>query len=109
MLSSITRSQPASLARALSHGELLLISASLSAAATGELFGGDQHRLRNFKLFLAGASVILVSLTSLWFADITNAFQQGQPVNADAISSGSMVIFACSVITGGCCVILSET
>jgi hypothetical protein len=103
-LSALTRGNSTSYGELVQHGELLLVSAGISAAAAGELFGRDETSLRSTRLFLVGMCFIIVCLSSLWFADIASV----PNVNQRVVAIGSTILFCCSVVCGGCCMILSQ-
>ena len=107
-LSAVTRGQSIALSSLTSHGELLLVSVGISAAATGELFGREAGPLRSFRLFVVGMSLIIVCVASLWFADIAGAIRSNEPINEAAVSVGSTIVFFSSITTAGCCIALSE-
>lgn len=107
-ISAATRNGGFSLESLLSNGELLLISAAVSAASAGELFGREEVLMRSTRLFLVGMSFIIVCGSSLWFADIAGATRDQADINEHFIAVGSIIIFFFSAVTGACCVILSE-
>lgn len=107
-LSAATRNQEVTLVVLLSRGELLLVSAAISAAAAGELFGREEVLMKSTRLFLIGMSFLTVCGSSLWFADIASVARDGKELNEQLVAYGSISVFLLSVITSGCCVILSE-
>jgi hypothetical protein len=107
-LSALTRGKPISYDALLQNGELLLVSAGVAASAAGELFGRQEHLLKNIRLFLVGMSFITVCVASLWFADIATAVRAHELVDKQAIAQGSTLVFLCSVVCGGCCMALSR-
>jgi uncharacterized membrane protein len=107
-LSAVTRNQAIAVSSLASHGELLLISVSISAAAAGELFGREEGHMRSFRLFVVGMSFIIVCVASLWFADIASAVRTNEAINEGAVAVGSGIIFLSSIMTAGCCIALSE-
>jgi hypothetical protein len=89
-----------------SRGELLLISAVISAGAIGEIIGVvEGHNIG--KLFAGGACVITLFIASHWFATISTAIRLEKQVNSEGIAIGSVILFIITVIAGGCCVALS--
>jgi hypothetical protein len=102
----LTRNGSLSLASLLGKGELLLIAASISAAAVGSLIGGSKDSLI-LKFVAGGGSVLLLGLTSLYYVDITLP-APGEILNAAVISWTSLAIFGLSVIAGAGCVALEE-
>jgi len=106
-VSAVSRNQNISLYVLLSHGELLLVSAGISAASGGELFGSEEPTFRQTRLFLVGMSFLIVCGASLWFADIAPANRANEILNRGFVAIGQLAVFGCSTVTGGCSIILS--
>jgi len=107
-LTAITRGDQVAYVNLVANGELLLISAAISAAAAGELSTATERTLPATRSLLIGMSLLVVCVASLWFADIASAVRSHEPVDRDAIMVGSTVVFAFATITGGCCMTLSR-
>lgn len=107
LLRDIGRGRGVSFVRLFSHGELLLVSAAISAGALGQLFG-VRESLSIAKVISGGACVVILTLASLWFADISGAGDSKPSLDTKAICKGSMIIFACTVIASCCCVALGK-
>lgn len=89
------------------HGELLLISAAIAAAAVGELLASGR-RYQIAKIIAGGGSVLLLAVASLWFADISTLAPATPLVNYARVSNASFVVFGLTVVSSACCVVLSE-
>jgi hypothetical protein len=107
-LTAITRGDPVAYANLVANGELLLISAAISAAAAGELSTSAEPALPATKSLLIGMSFLVICVASLWFADIASAVRAHEEVDRHAVSVGSTVVFAFATITGACCMTLSR-
>lgn len=106
-LAAFGRQSAVTLSTMLGRGELLLISGAIAAAAIGEIIAsGEDHKVR--KLFAGGGCVLVLALTSLWFADISTAYKAGTLIDEGVVAIGSLIIFLATIITSGSCVALSE-
>ena len=72
-----------------SRGELLLISAAISAAAIGELVGRGGGKAIP-KLLAVGSCVIILALASWWFADVSFAINYGEAFDRERVAFGSL-------------------
>ena len=89
------------------HGELLLISAAIAAAAIGELVAsGGRYQIA--KIIAGGGCVLVLAVASLWFADISAPTSSGALVDYVRVSNASTVVFMFTVISSASCVVLSE-
>jgi hypothetical protein len=102
----LTRTGSPTLEVLLGKGELLLVAASISAAAVGSLIGGTKNWLMA-KIFAGGGSVLLLGLASLYYVDIT-APASGEILKVAVIAKTSLLFFGFSVISGAGCVALEE-
>jgi hypothetical protein len=84
------------------RGELLLISTAIASAAVGELIPGGRARA-TFKLCAGGSCILLVMLSSLFFA----AIQARQDADPHSILSMSLVLFACTLLASFSCMYLA--
>ncbi|WP_346533798.1 hypothetical protein [Micromonospora sp. DPT] len=107
-LTGITRSAEISYDRLVGRGELLLIAAGVAAAGIGELFGREETRLRTSRLVLVGVSILLILLTSYWFADIAAATQAKQPVDQHVVAEISTYLFVITLGVTACSLVVSE-
>ncbi len=107
-LSMLTKGLPTSLEIVISRGELLIVSAAINAAAIGELFGSGTTNKRIPKIIAGGVCVIILLLTSLWFADIVATILLNKPVESRIIMLGSVAAFLSTVLASGSSVALSE-
>lgn len=108
MLSGVTRSSSPGFDGLLGRGELLLISAAVAAASAGELFGRDEIRMKSARLLLVSFSVLLIGISSYWYADVAAGIQAHQQIDAHAVAVGSLIVFVLTCVVGACCVIVSE-
>lgn len=93
----------AHLAMLLARGELLLVSATLGAAALGELFpSGREHAMA--KLLASGASVLMIVLSSVCFASI----QSRQSPDPGPVLVLSVFLFAGMLLAAGSCMFYSH-
>jgi hypothetical protein len=106
-LSSATQKNSISFADLVGHGELLLLSVMIAASSAGELFATYSREFRTTRLILIAMSFLIMCLSSLWYADVWNATRNNIPLNDSAVVGGSLTIYLCSVITGGCCIAIS--
>jgi len=101
------RDAPVTLSALTGQAELLLPAAAISARGIGELLGGQARK--SAKRYLAGGSAILILLLStLFFADVTAAYAVGDPVSTSVIARTSVVLTLCAAIAGCSCVIVAE-
>jgi hypothetical protein len=101
------RSEPATLTAVLGNGELLVVLWPLCAAAIGELFGSDPN-LANYKIVSGGSTTVILILSTLLFAFITNARLDKTIINDGLIIEISIVLFIFGVISCLSCIYLSE-
>lgn len=107
-LKLLDRQKDVSFAAVLGTGELLLVSAAIAAGATGELVLVEVPPRRRFaKLISIGGCTLSVIVSSLWFGDISAAIQEGKAPDPNTVSSGSIILFICTLISGGWCLALS--
>jgi hypothetical protein len=93
---------------ALAKGELLLLSAAISAAAAGEVVGTtDGPRWKTSKLLGVSLSILVVVIATYWFADVASAAASAQTIDRSAIANGSLVVFGSSIVTSAACIMLS--
>jgi hypothetical protein len=92
-----------SAAALLSHGELLLVSVAITAAAVGELIGGGRRRMV-LKLLAGGGCIATILFCSLYFASVS----QRTVVHPEVVAHISMMLFVVAVGTSGSCIALAE-
>lgn len=95
--------QELSLHTLTARGELLLISSAIAAAAVGELIPAGRARATR-KLCAGGSCILLVLLSSLFFA----AIQARQDADPQSILSLSLWMFAGTLLAGFSCVYLAH-
>ena len=106
-LRMLTRGQSPTLEALSGRGAILLVAAAISASAIGELFAsGADKRLR--KRLAGGSTIIILLLTSFWFADISGAVLSGEAIDLRMVTIGSVMMLVMSTIGGASCVALSE-
>lgn len=110
LLIGITRNQTIDIVNILSNGELLLVTAGIVGAAIGDLLAGN-HRFPSLEIVSGGGCVLILLISSLYFADISAAgitSSLSQPLNVNAIEKYSYYIFTSGCISSIASVILSE-
>jgi hypothetical protein len=108
LLGLLTRGKAPSISLLFSHGELLLLSSAISAAAIGELIASSRNYIV-LKLISAGSNLIILYLSAYWYADIVNIYNSSTlSASPDVIASGSIIMFTFTIITSGSCIILAE-
>jgi hypothetical protein len=107
-LMAVTQSVAINWGVLLGQGELLLVSAGVTASAAGELQGAVPHVARRFRIVLSGLAYGHVFLSSLWFANIATSRVDQREIDEAAIARGSTIMFLFAVVTGASCVIVSK-
>jgi hypothetical protein len=87
---------------------LLLISATLTGAAVGELFGHSGRRPAALEVFVGGLAIFVALLAAISYATFTTASTLGNHPNEGFVAIYSTVLFSISVASGAGCVALSE-
>lgn len=88
------------------RGDILLISSAIAAGAIGELIGStDKFKIP--KYIVGGLCVILLFITSAWFASITN-MANSENFDPEFTSKASIVLFFAPVFSIFWCIVLSE-
>jgi hypothetical protein len=108
-VSIIFRSRPATLTAVLGNGELLVVLWPLCAAAIGELFGSDGNPdLAVYQVISGGSATVILIVSTLLFAFVTNAKVDHASINENMIIGTSIGLFVFGI--GACfgCVYLSE-
>ena len=104
---AITQAFSPTLSSLMGQGELLIISAGVAATGAGELQGAALDRLRRVQIFLTAMAYLVVCVSSLWFASVATELAMDKPFDRTTVASGSLVIFAAAILSGGCCVAIS--
>lgn len=107
-LQLITRGKSASLSAVTSHGELLIVSVALAAAAIGNIIGNKNMTLSIPKLLSAGFCMLMLLLSSFYYADISACRISGQPIEDNVIACVSLISYIFTFICSACCIVLSE-
>jgi hypothetical protein len=103
-LSALTHQRPMGLFLISGHGEILLLSAAISAAAIGELFSSKPGKGIP-KLLAGGGCVTILFLASLWFEDIVSSTE---PIRMSVVEYGSLAMFVSALVSSGSCIALAE-
>jgi hypothetical protein len=103
----IIKAQPATMAKIVGNGELLIIVWALCAGALGELFGSNGD-YKNFKIISGGLTLIVLIAAALLFASITEARVEKANVDDGAVVYASVLLFIFSIFSCSGCIVLSE-
>ena len=96
-----------SLVDLLAKGELYIITAALCAAGIGEVVGStNEHKA--LRLIFGGFTTILLLLSALLFAAVSNQDILKQPPDPKIIFNTSISLYLAAVISSTFCSILSE-
>lgn len=91
----------------LSRGDLLLITAGLCAAGIGEMIGSG-GALKGAKIISGGLSVVILLLSALIFAVVSNPALLSSPPHSDVVMNSSIAIYICAFFSSGACAYLAE-
>ena len=94
-----------SLSIVVSHGELFLAAALLCGGASGEIFGSSSD-YRILKTISAGAAIILLLFSAMYYADVTVAQLFGKAIDSALVEKTSLQVLVGSVAIGSICVAL---
>ena len=86
-ISAWIRGQTIGFSDVIGVGELLLVSAGVSAAALGELARQRTDHLRRARAILTGAGVITILLAGLLFADVAGSIRDAEDVDRVRIAT----------------------
>jgi len=90
-----------SLSIVISHGELLIAAALLCGGASGEIVGSSRGLFRVLKTIMAGAAIVVLLFSAMYYADVTVAQLFGKPVDFALVQRTSLRVFVASVTVGG--------
>lgn len=107
-LSAVSRDQAVTIVNLTSHGELLIISVAITAAALGEIITNDPKRWPEVKIVSIGTSMVILVISSWWYSDITTALRLGEEMNLVITSQYSLAIFFLAALSSAINVGLSE-
>jgi hypothetical protein len=99
----LTDGPPPSTTTLLAHGELLLVSVAVAAAAVGELIGRGRRRVV-FKLLAGGGCVATILFSSLYFAVVS----ERTVAHPEVVARMSMLLFGLTIVASGSCIALAE-
>lgn len=89
------------------HGDLFLVSATLVAAAAGELIGsGDERETRKIMSGFCCIATFLVS--AVWYGIVANKVASSVVYNVNGTTKGSLIVFLFAVVTSSGCMLLSK-
>jgi hypothetical protein len=101
------RGQPVSLQAVTGRGELFLVSVAIVAAALAELpLTGLSGTVKIARTVLLTASVVLICLSTLAFAEVASMLQDSKSYNEALVSTGSICLFGFSMFTAACSIAL---
>lgn len=105
----ITRQSDRSFSDLISHGELYIVSAGLTAAAVGQSFMKKNNKHRFLHAILTFTNIGLFFLTSFFYADAVAPSSEADPnVRRDVMAELSLWFFAITLITTGTSTVLAE-
>lgn len=96
---------PFNMVTVLSKGELLIVSVAIGSEASGRLIASGTS-YKSLKIASAGASFLLVIISSLLYAVISRPV--GLSLDSNSVSLGSIVIFLMTIMSSLSCVLLAE-
>lgn len=92
------------------RGDLLLVTAGISAAAIGEVVGeafvAGRHR-RIAKIIAGGSCLLILVISVMMFAIITMFFYSAQPLDREFIKIFSLVVFFFALFPSGSIIALT--
>jgi hypothetical protein len=106
-LQIVTRGQLPSIQDITSQGELLLISGAMAAAALGEIIMSNiSHSI--LKIISGGFCVIMLLISSFYYADIASYSFNGLALNKGIASEISIITYIFTLISSGSCIAVAE-
>lgn len=87
------------------HGELLLIACVVGSSAVGELIPLKTKKRLAAKILVGAITLGLVLISSIYFGLLSLGTGT---IDAEVVSSHSLILLACTVAVSGFCVALSE-
>jgi hypothetical protein len=91
---------------AIERGELLLLTAAMCGGSVGVLIGSGAT-FQIYKIISGGAAIIILMLSSLYYADISALYRAGTPINVNIVKTTSRALFILGVLCSGSSVALS--
>ena len=101
------RSQPASWAKVLGGGELLIIVWVLCAGAVGELFGSSAN-FKASKIAAGGLTLLVLIFSALLFASVAEAKVSNIKLDDTSLVAMSLWLLGFATVSCGSCIALSE-
>jgi hypothetical protein len=94
------------------HGELLVLTVTLTGAACGELFVARVPKgFERRRIVIQGTALFLMVIAALWFADVTSVLRRGSSarhISSGALAAGSTAVFLAAVIISSNCISLAH-
>jgi hypothetical protein len=90
---------------AIERGELLLLTAAMCGGSVGVLIGSGAT-FQIYKIIAGGAAIIILMLSSLYYADISALYRAGTAINVTIVKTTSRVLFLLGVVASGSAVAL---
>jgi hypothetical protein len=107
-ISEWIRGDSVGLSDVIGGGELLLVSAGISAAALGELARQRTDSLRGVRGMLTGVGIVTILLAGLLFADIAGSIRDNEDIDTVRVATISAVIFTISLVTAATAMVVAE-
>ena len=107
-ISEWIRGDSVGLSEVIGGGELLLVSAGISAASLGELARQRTDALSGVRAILTGVGIVTILLAGLLFADIAGSIRNDEDIDAVRVATVSIVIFTISVVTAATAMVVAE-
>ena len=104
---AFARGTPLDLLLFSSHGELLIVSAAISAAAIGQLIGSGRNLILA-KVFCGGFCVVMAVLVSILFGDFSSTIKSDGVIDPHRVTVISAIVFGFTIASSGSSVALAE-
>lgn len=93
----------------IGNGELLIVSAALSASATGELVNGVS-RFTTLNVFVIGITIITLLITTMTFTHLDSSKYNSDISAIDRVfvAKASIGLFIASLISSGMCIAIGR-
>ena len=106
----LLRGDAPSVVNLIAHGELLLPTASIAAAAVGELLGSRASReRRTIRLVSGGTATLVLALSCFCYAAVTSATPGVPPLNSVIVATVSLSFYVCAVVVAAACTMITAT
>ncbi|MFI8914455.1 hypothetical protein ACIGW4_22945 [Streptomyces sp. NPDC053513] len=108
MLINASRGQGVGFWDLIGRGELLIVTAGLAAAASGQILTKKSSNRKLFSNVLAFVNIVLACLTSIVFANISSGLQDGDVIDQHAVGVLSLWFFGITFLTAGSSALIVE-